>query len=219
MKTLAFLLSLFIFSTVNASEFEGIITYKVEVHAKTKSVKVGPLRKVFGKKHLFYYKNGSYKWVADSKSFEYELFNPQVNRDFIINKFHDNDTLYYSPVTNSKDSVSKFEKHPESIVFHEKICYGATAHVTNKKGKVYVMRTWYCPKTDYDINPEHFSDYRSMGQNKLYDHFKALPLFMIIEWPGRSYYVTYTAIKTERIPLDDSEFIIDSNAPFKYEEE
>jgi hypothetical protein len=219
-----YLILLFLSISVIASaeetvpEFEGIVTYSVKFVSKSKSVKVGKLAKSSGKMHLYYYKKGCHKWYSPKGDFEFEIYNPNVNPDVIVNKYYASDTLYYINTLDSAETVSKTTTHDKEVIC-DKLCRGVTFHLSNEKKKEVMRRTWYYPSSGLEFGKGRYTHYKLMGQDYLVNYCGSIPLRIVMDWPARTYYVIYEAVKIEKTTLDDSIFEVDKNAPVKYLDE
>lgn len=212
------LLTPFLFQTSYAKEFEGIVTYEITCWRQDKSVKLSDLKKAFGKQHTFYYKNGAHKWISDKTNFRSELYNPDVDPNYIYSTYADSDTVFATNVEIQRDTVTKVVELDNQVVAN-KICAGYTFHVQNAKGRVFLRRTWYCPTSGLEFEEGRYENYKANGQNFLIAHCGSVPLKIILEWPGRQYAIIYEAVKIEEVPLEDSFFQLEKNVPVKYEDE
>lgn len=196
------------------AEFEGYITYKVVAVPLSDGIKKGVLYKHMGKTHTFYFKNGMHKWLNKKGEFKSEIYNPNIDSNYIYTDYYTHDTIYKSSVLKDQDSLYDFDEE-ESVVVMGRICHGATVRFLNKRNKESLIRTWYCPSTGTEINPAHYAHYKMMGTHKLVEHFKSLPYCIFIQYPRQGYAFIYTAEAVIPMKLDDSVFEYDKNKIIK----
>lgn len=201
-------------SVKNKTEFEGVISYNVELELKNKNLNKEAIEDYFGRKKKYYFKNGKYKWITQNANLEYELYNYDIDKDHSISKTSNSDTLYFKDFTNSSDYVSNVDSvNVERICGI--LCQGLEFSVSNAENTT-MMRTLYFPIDSLIYSKEYYAKQIAMGNNTIHSYGNSIPLKLVLDSETIPFKITYTATKIKAMKIKDNQFQIKKNAPIKY---
>jgi hypothetical protein len=203
--TLLFILAISsLFSQEN--DFEGIITYKLEVKNPNPelisdslwNVKVGNSISV----HKYYYKSGNYKNLVDGK--ELQIYNPESNK--IYNYSIKKDTIFTN-IINAYKSIDSLK----NIVKSDEIQF-INGYDCNKlviKSKLAESIYYYSNKVK--ISAENYINHHYGNWYEYLKETNALPIKIIIK--NKFLNLEMNAISVEKKKLSIREFKLPKNTP------
>ena len=197
-------------------EFEGVITYKTTIVLTKKgfNFNIDSLYKEFGKETLYYFKAGKFKWVPQSGSLEYEIFNPQISTSSIY-KLPSSDTLFYMDLNKSTDTVTSVKKSKKRTILNIP-CNSAIFTVTDENQPAFKMfRTYYYPTDSLKYANAYFDNHKANGQGFIERYTRSIPLRMELNGKGLPILIIYEATRIQWKELADSEFLVDEKLPVK----
>jgi hypothetical protein len=204
-----------LYSQNSRPEFEGIITYKITILPKDKSLDVKELQRTYGKESLYYFKAGKFKWVPnDTRRLEYEMFNPAISPTSIIAKYRSNDTLFHRDMSKIPDSVTSVKKLKGMEILNIE-CSSAVFTVTNQLRSTSIFRTVYYPKDTLVYSSTYFKMFKAMGQNFIARYTNAIPLRIEMDRTGQPFSIVYEATEVSWVSIPDKEFEVDNRLPVK----
>jgi hypothetical protein len=195
-------------------EFEGKITYKTTIILKDKNLDLDELYKVFGRERTYYFKAGKFKWAPQNVRLEFEIFNPKISEKYIIDKFHSNDTLYFTDATKIPDSVISVKKTKPLKILNIK-CHSAVFTIMNKEENSVILRTIYYPIDTLTYANHYYTNFKAMGQNFIARYTNSLPLRLELNKNDHPFSIIYEATSIEWMLLNDNEFQINESLPIK----
>ena len=197
------------FSCSNLSkEFEGTIVYSISISNSNPNVKTELLEEMYGKKQVFYYKEGYFKWELDTTT-PLTTYNPIENINYL--QFRP-DSLYLqrgSTIVEKITTLSFLKK--EKILDYS--CNGLyfesnpvdTTLLFKQRKRVYFYNS------NFPVDPLHFVNCNFNNLNEVYSKIKAIPLKIVEDFDGLK--ITYTAISIEQRSIDKNTFKIYPNLP------
>jgi hypothetical protein len=204
---LTFQLNLCVGQTQKA-EFEGKIYYTNSFKIKQPTVDSIQLIKNFGSSSIYTYKRGQFIWTSQGSNFQYEIYKSISN--LLVDKYADAKTLNQIDVFNKVDSLISYTiiENADSICGYN--CNAIRVVLQSMKDKSIMKRTIYY-SSQLAINPDHFKNYRSYANNRIYPLTKSIPLRIVTEFAGFPVEITMNATKVEQTNISDTEFKIDKS--------
>ncbi|MFT6500961.1 MAG: hypothetical protein ACJASQ_001071 [Crocinitomicaceae bacterium] len=195
-------------------EFEGVISYDVEIDVKDNRLDKEKIEAFYGKKKEYFYKNGNYKWLTKKGNLVFEIYNSELDTNHTITQKVDNDTLYFHNFTTSSDSVIGIDSVAIETICGIK-CQGIKFSVANDENNE-LTRTLFFPIDSLSYPKDYYFNQKGMSNGTIYSFGGAIPLRLILDIKGVPYKITYTATKLKARKLDEKEFQFDGKAPKKY---
>jgi hypothetical protein len=201
--------------TNNHDTFEGTITYKISVTAKTDNENYNDYQKQkYGDKVKFTIaKNGSFKrdfLTSGQNGFVFFIYNSTTNKCFT--KWRNIDTTYsFNCSENSLTFLSEKDLPGENIL--GQLCEGYIISGVDPKGGQPVSMTYFYPTDKEYINPTLYKDYKDFFYNKAIEKMKA-PYYKLVMDMGK-YIVTYDIEKIEESIIDENVINLPTGIPMK----
>lgn len=200
-----------VYAQPSAKEFEGVITYKTTITPLVDNIDVEQLYNAFGRGREYYFRQGKFKWQPSNVKLEYEIWNPDNSSNCLIDKFHANDTLYYTEVDQIKDTVIDIRALETKRILGID-CKGFAFSVQTKADASIFKRIIYYALDSLPVKP-YCLNFKAMGQNVVANHKLAIPLRLELISDDIPFTIIYEATNIQWKSLSDKEFAIDVNLP------
>jgi hypothetical protein len=210
--SILFVLVSFYVKAQDNKEFEGIIKYNHSFDFDEQSPydTVG-VKNALGTSSIFYYKNGSYKWVLATKPAVTEYFDGRTQTTYY--EFDHTDTLFKS-VVKRQNSLLGFEKLDKQKTVCGKLCKAVEViTATRGKEKDWMKRVLYYSDSIY-IGDNVFSGYQLYASSEVFKRIKCWPIKIEMEGPAFPK-TTMEAVQISRQPISDSLLYIPENRVIK----
>jgi|LakMenE18May11ns_1017448.scaffolds.fasta_scaffold9848408_3 hypothetical protein len=212
MKQLSFLISFLLLFTnsfgQNSKEFEGKVYYEHTFIINDKSYDSIEVAKSFGASSIYIYSNGNFYWEAKGSDFQYEIYNSKTN--LLVDKYSYSDSLKKIDVFEKYDSLISFEikKNVDKICGYN--CNVISVLLQSTKDKSKLKKQLFYSDRLY-VNPNNFQNYRSYGNNRIYELIKSQPLRIIMQFEGLPIEIKMNAIRVTEEKVLDGLFLIDKS--------
>lgn len=197
----------------SSNEFEGIIKYEHKFSFKTSDVDSLEIMDLFGRSSEFYYKNGSYKWVLNSRVQKIEYFNVKEQTVFFLTA--NNDTLLRSKQNGHDDSLQIFDHLDKQELVCGQMC-DIVETVSFTKGEPdYPIRRTLFYSSIVSLRGDRFHSYRSYASDKVFKKIKCWPLKIQLESTTMPFVYIINAVQIIPKKLMDAEVSMPFNRPMK----
>jgi hypothetical protein len=196
------------------NEFEGVITYRVDIELKNKRLNQTEIENYYGRNKEYFYKNGNYKWATKKAFIEYEIYNYELDPNHTITKLTNNDSLYFRDFTTSSDYVSEVDSLNIETICGIK-CQGIRFTVNNNENHE-MIRTLFFPIDSLTYPKDYYANQKAMANGDIYSIGGAIPLKLVLDNENIPFKFTYTATKIKAKALNDKEFEFNDKSPKVY---
>lgn len=195
-----------------STEFEGKISFKVEVELKDNRLNKKEIEKFYGTDKEYFYKEGRYKWLTKNGGIEFEVYNYDLDTQHTITKRTGIDTLFYFDFTQSTDELLSVDSLEIEEVCGVK-CQPIKFKLLNENDQE-VTRILYFPLAAMRYPRPYYKDQAGMCNNLIHHTYGgSIPLKLILDIKGVPFRLVYTATKIKEVQLADSEFQVDNRLP------
>jgi hypothetical protein len=177
------------------NEFEGIITYSIELKSKKEYLSSEKLSQLYGSEMNLFIKNGNYKMVYNGNDIKEVYYLKKINKEYSLRK--NMDTLYMASLEKEDRQLNSSKIIDTVVMINQRPCKVLINKVDN------IINIYYFDTTLY-LNPKNYKNYKFNYANLYYE--KAKSQWLKYEFQGTSFNLIYTAKKIVEKKLNDSIF-------------
>ena len=189
--------------SIERVEFEGIITYKVEVKSNQKHLTNEALYNLFGDTLKYYYQNGNYKMIYNGKNAPTIFYLIEKNKEYTL--LPNYDTLISSDCGKEETKLLYLKDTKYKFRIGDKSYSGIELANSETTYKYFFDKNYY-------INPNNYIFHKLGFLDKI--HNKSNGVTVRYERYGESFDLVQTLIKVENKKLNKNIFGI-PNLPIK----
>ncbi len=194
-------------------EFEGVITYKVDILCDNPEA-LAYYKNTFGSKVNYYFKKGDFRkeyYSMDNKLVRITIYKKKTNTNYHNGLNNDTITFQSAGIENCKIETINTKKDKTTLLdlqcdyYKFKISNDTIVYMN------YKMEFW--ANSEININSDKFINFKDGGFDYIFSKTKSLPLKYSMDI-GRAK-IIYTATKIDYSELKDELFYIDESKPLK----
>ena len=185
-----------------AQNFEGYISYNVEVESTTPEMPKNLLQQWFGTKFTVFFKDGGYVGLGDGTFMIYELFRPGDSLQYF--KDGDSDSILYYKSLNVPEARATFTMKETADTILGYPCTLLTVDYGDRLGKYYFNKS-------LGIDTSAYTHFLIFNKREIVSRMESVYLKFEMEYPYGKAILTATEIHP--LPLKESIFDFPKNTP------
>jgi len=194
-------------------EFEGVITYKIDIQCDNPEA-LASYKNAFGTKINYYFKKGDFRrefYSLDDKLVRTTIYKEKTNTNYHNGLNNDTITFQSAGIENCKIETIKSKKDETTILDLQ--CDYNKFKISNDTIVYMNYKMEFWTNSEIIINSDRFMNFKDGGFDYILSKTKSLPLKYSMDIGMAK--IIYTATKIDYSELKDELFSIDESKPLK----